>query len=279
MGNSGALSPRELEIAEDYARGATYQAIAARLCIAPSTVRTHLATIYRKLEVSSKLELHALLDGSAPRPLEPMDHAAVIAELALGLEEALSREKALAAVLRIISRSRGDLDAAVAAILGHALELCDAEFGILFEHAAPARFRATFARGIPGAFQQWLDEKGEFPAGPETGLGRMAAAREVITIVDVRAEAVYRSGDPLRLATADLGGARSFAAIPMLAGDRLVGAFTIYRQRLRPFNDTAMALARTFADQSVIAIENARMMSALREGAAGRASEPRRLHR
>jgi len=127
----------------------------------------------------------------------------------------------------------------MAAILGYALELCDAEFGILFEHEEPARFRATFSRGIPLAFQQWLDEQGEFSAGPLTGLGRMAAVQQVTTIVDVRAEAVYRSGDPLRLATADLGGARSFAAIPMLAGDRLVGAFTIYRQRVRPFSDTA----------------------------------------
>ena len=269
MSNNHVLSPRELQIAEDYARGATYHAIAARLCIAPSTVRTHLATIYRKLEVSSKLELRARLDGGAPRPDELTDHAAVIAELALGLEEALRREKALGAILGIISRSQGDLETVMAAILGYALELCDAEFGILFEHREPARFRATFSRGIPAAFQQWLDEEGEFRAGPSTGLGRMAAAREVMNITDVRAEAVYRSGDPLRLATADLGGARSFAAIPMLAGDRLVGAFTIYRQRVRPFSDAATALARTFADQSVIAIENARMMSALREGAAG----------
>ena len=269
MPNDSVLSPRELEIATDYARGATYHAIAARLCIAPSTVRTHLATIYRKLQVSSKLELHALLEGSASRPHEPTDDAAVIAELALGLEEALSREKALGAILGIISRSEGDLEAVMAAILGYALELCDAEFGILFEHREPARFRATFSRGIPGAFQQWLDEQGEFPAGPQTGLGRMAAARAVMNITDVRAEALYRRGDPLRYATADLGGARSFAAIPMLAGDRLVGAFTIYRQRVRPFNDTATALAQTFADQSVIAIENARMISALREVAAG----------
>ena len=269
MTTEGVLSPRELEIAKDYAGGATYHAIAARLCIAPSTVRTHLATIYRKLEVSSKLELHALLEGGPSRPLEPTDHAAVIAELALGLEEALSRERALSAILGIISRSQGDLEAVMAAILGHALELCDAEFGILFEHREPARFRATFTRGIPSTFQQWFDEQGAFVAGPSTGLGRMAASREVMNIIDVRAEAVYRHGDPLRLATADLGGARSFAAIPMVAGDRLVGAFTIYRQRVRPFNETAMALARTFADQSVIAIENARMISALREGAAG----------
>lgn len=80
---------------------------------------------------------------------------------------------------------------------------------------------------------------------------------------------MHRSGDPLRHATANLGGARSFAAIPTLAGDRLVGAFTIYRQRVRRFNETAMALARTFADQSVIAIENARLTSALRDVRAG----------
>ena len=96
----------------------------------------------------------------------------------------------------------------------------------------------------------------------------MTAARQVVNIVDVRAEEVYRTGDPLRLATSELGGARSFVAIPMLTGDQLTGAFTIYRQRVRPFNDTATALARTFADQSVIAIENARMMSALRSGTA-----------
>lgn len=52
------LSPREREIAEAFASGEGYQAIADRLCIAPSTVRTHLTTIYRKLGVSSKLDLH-----------------------------------------------------------------------------------------------------------------------------------------------------------------------------------------------------------------------------
>ena len=264
----GVLSAREIEIATDYARGATYHAIATRLCIAPSTVRTHLATIYRKLEVSSKLELHAVLEGSATRPRDQPDHAAVISELALSLEEAISREKALGAVLRIISGSRGDIDAVMAAILGYALELCDAEFGILFETRRDYHFRATFTRGIPRAFQSWLDEQGDFQASPKTGLGRMTAARQVVNIVDVRAEEVYRMGDPLRLATSELGGARSFVAIPMLAGDQLMGAFTIYRQRVRPFNDTATALARTFADQSVIAIENARMMSALRSGTA-----------
>jgi DNA-binding CsgD family transcriptional regulator/transcriptional regulator with GAF, ATPase, and Fis domain len=258
------LSPREAEIAGYYADGETYHMIAGRLGIAPSTVRTHLTTIYRKLGVSSKLDLRARLDGRGVSGGDDVDHAAVISELAISLEEAISRENTLSEVLRIISRSHGDVGTVMPMILGHALELCDAEFGILFECRPNGCFIASFARGIPAAFQKWLDDQGTFRAGPQTGLGRMAAGHEIVNIFDVRSEGVYQSGDPLRIATADLGGARSFVAIPMLAGDRLVGAFTIYRQRVRPFSSEATGLARMFADQSVIAIENARLISALR---------------
>lgn len=61
-----SLSPREREIAEAFSGGESYQQIADRLCIAPSTVRTHLTTIYRKLGVSSKLELHKHFESESP---------------------------------------------------------------------------------------------------------------------------------------------------------------------------------------------------------------------
>ncbi len=259
------LSPREIEIASAYAHGDTYQAIAARLGIAPSTVRTHLATIYRKLEVSSKLDLHARLGGALPEADMQTDHAAVISELALSLEESLRREQALAEVLRIISRSRGDIDAVMSAILGFALELCEAEFGVLFEHHGQGRYAASHTRGIPKPFQDWLNTHGIFTASQRTGLGRLATSHAVVNIYDVRAEEIFQTDDPLRYATAILGGARSFVAIPMMSGNELVGAFTIYRQTVRPFGAQATSLAQTFADQSVIALENARMIAALRQ--------------
>ena len=258
------LSPRELEIARAYSSGDTYHRIAERLCIAPSTVRTHLATIYPKLAVSSNLELHKALEGENPKRRGQGDQEALVSELGLSLEEAISRERALSEVLSIISGSEGRIGEVIPAVLGYALELCDAEFGILFEFTPRGRFKATYSRGIPQGFQEWCDRQGELRAGSRTGLGRVAASCEVVNIADVRVEEIYSRGDPLRAATADLGGARSFTAIPMLAGKRLLGAFTIYRQQVRPFDDKSLALARMFADQSAIAIENARMVGELR---------------
>jgi DNA-binding CsgD family transcriptional regulator/GAF domain-containing protein len=259
------LSPREHEVAQAYANGDNYHRIAERLFIAPSTVRTHLATIYKKLGVSSKLELHKVLEGAKPKYKNQDDQAALISELALSLEEAISRERALSEVLRIISRSDGQINDVIASVLEYALELCDAEFGILIEYTSRNRSRATHFRNIPQAFREWFIEQGEFQVNPQTGLGRMIATQEVVNIADVCAEEIYRQGDPLRDATVELGGARSFTAIPMLAGDRLIGAFTIYRQQVRPFDTRNLEVARMFADQSVIAIENARLMAGKRQ--------------
>jgi signal transduction histidine kinase len=65
-----------------------------------------------------------------------------------------------------------------------------------------------------------------------------------------------------------LGGARSTVDVPMLKDDELIGAFSIYRQEVRPFTEQQIALVRTFADQAAIAIENARLLNELRESLA-----------
>ena len=87
----------------------------------------------------------------------------------------------------------------------------------------------------------------------------------VLHIDDVRGEELYRSGNNLRIATADLGGARTFLAIPMLSNYELVGAFTIYRTEIKPFTAEQIETVQAFAEQAAIALSNARLVHQLQQ--------------
>jgi DNA-binding CsgD family transcriptional regulator len=237
------LSPREQEIAACYASAKTSREIAGMLCISQTTVRNHVATVYRKLGIGNKTELVNLLVDSKSDSGSRSDLSRASLETQL---------RAINDTLRVISHSPGDLDAIFDVILDYALTLSDSQFGGVYAYLDNA-FEAVCLKNVPVAFQQYL-QSGKIYPGPKTGLGRMQRQHRIIHISDVRSEDLYRSGDPLRLATADLGGARSFVAIPMIHRDNLVGAFTIYRQEIRPFSDHELSLLKAFSDQAAIAL-------------------------
>ncbi|MDH5355156.1 MAG: GAF domain-containing protein [Gammaproteobacteria bacterium] len=260
-GGLSNLTPREQEIARLYSKGQTSKEIADELCVSPTTVRNHVSAIYRKLEISNKIELINLVDNVADEDqisASPVSGETIVPQVSplSATERALAtvqaQQQATNEVLRVISHSPGDLDAVFDVILDYALRLSHSQLGVVYLYD-DGGFKATGLKNVPAAFHEYLLADTIVPS-PGTGLGRMARQHRIIHIHDVCSESLYREGDPLRIATVELGGARSFLAIPMIHRDSLIGAFTIYRQEVKPFTDDELSLLQGFSDQAAIAL-------------------------
>jgi len=178
------------------------------------------------------------------------------------LNEALEQQTATAEVLRVTSSSPGTLEPVFEAVLGNAVRICGAEFGILFRHEAGALHIAA-SLNVPPAYREYLGS-GPLRIGPGTATGRAALTRQAVQIVDLEAETLAED-EGARRATVALGGARTIFSVPMLQEDEIVGAITIYRKEVAPFTERQIELVGNFARQAAIAVENARLLKELRE--------------
>src|SRR6516225_6018614 len=172
------------------------------------------------------------------------------------LSESLQQQTATADMLKVISRSTFDLQTVLDTLVESAARLCEADMaaisrpmGEVFEHLT--------SYGYSPAHKQYMQTH-PIPSGRGSVSGRTVLDGKVVHILDVKADPDYTLIDRERFVRTMLG-------VPLLREGTAIGVIVLQRSTVRPFSDKQIELATTFADQAVIAIENARLFNELRE--------------
>ena len=103
-------------------------------------------------------------------------------------------------------------------------------------------------------------KKNPISAGRGTLVGRTLLEGKPVHIPDVEVDPEYAWSKAQKMA-----GFRTMLGVPLIRDGTPIGVIVLTRSTVRPFNSSHVQLVTTFADQAVIAIENARLFDELNE--------------
>jgi GAF domain-containing protein len=218
-------------------------------------------TIFRQEVRPFSDEQIALLQNFAAQAVIAMDNARLLGELrerTRDLEESLEYQTATSDVLNVISRSGAELASMLQTLVETAVRICNADRGAISLLHPDGLYRPIAPVGFGQEYKDLITTT-TFAPGPGSLTGRVASEGRVVHISDVLEDPEFTAMQHQRL-----GDFRTLLGVPLLREDRVIGVLGVFRARVEPFTEKQIALFRVFADQAVVAVENARLLDELR---------------